>query len=282
MKNITVLFLFCSSQLLSQNVELFVSGGYGFPVGGSALSAFNRTVDYRPTNGLIVTVRDAEDKYTSLSQGIRYEGKLNYYIEENIGIFLQIGYSSSDENAYKTVQEYGQGWEQLTTTKQNIDFSSYFISTGFHYRFSKWFVKPYCGVGAGIFFQNDIALREEFKYGGSIHRIIEQKLTVNNPIGYVGFIGASVPVTPAISIFAEIKSTMLTYYAERVEIVKYIYNGEERIQTLAVKDRIIVYEPNHNFTRTSLGDDDQPTNGGPPYAQPGSNVSIIGGISFTL
>ena len=85
----------------SQKVELRFSGGYGFAKGAAPLSDYDKTYSSSGSQST-VSISNTNDKYTSLGQGIRFEGGMIYYLEEHIGIFIQSGYSNGNENAKMT------------------------------------------------------------------------------------------------------------------------------------------------------------------------------------
>ena len=261
------------------NFEMRFSAGYGFPKGGYPGRSYDR-ISTPLSNSSIDEMRNVNDKYYSASEGIRYECGIIAYVSKHIGLFVEGGYSSATENtkSSRTYNYIFQSPPYISTIDQTLEFSSLSILAGLHFRVREKTVEPYGGVGAGIFSLKFTAAAT-LTSGGS-HSEQEMTFTTNTPVGYTGYLGVNVNLHPQISLFAEAKATVVSFYVTREELTKYFVDGKDQLAGLKVKDKVTVYEENKNYSRVTPGDEGEPLNGGPPVPFPGDIVAITVGISF--
>jgi hypothetical protein len=222
------------------------------------------------------SVSNVKDKYTSVGQGIRFEGGLVFYLEEHVGLFVQSGYSYDNESAKMTYKS--DSYEYASS--QSVKFSCISTSVGLHFRIPEGILKPYGGVGAGIFFLNNFIIMYDEKGYGHVER--ERKYTSNNPVGYSGYFGINVDLGSSVALFVEGKTTLVSFYISKIELTKYVVDGQERLSSMNTKDKIIEFEENKNFTRVTPGDENQPENGGAPSPCIANSIDVMIGISIIL
>ncbi|MDE3058563.1 MAG: hypothetical protein KGJ59_11475 [Bacteroidota bacterium] len=281
---------------ISSQMELRFSGGYGFAKGGSPASDYNETY-YSSSSQAGYTssesMQDVNDKYYTLGQGIRFEGSFIYYVQNNLGVFLSLGYSSGSESVARSMTDiytssYSPPSSSTDTYHSTISFGYVPIIAGLHFKASNGAVKPYAGAGAGLFFSTGISSSSSYDMnnGSSMntnsHTEEEDKATTNTPIGYVGYVGLNFSIAPTVALFMEAKATLVSFYITRRELTKYTVNGTDQLSMMKTKDKIIEYEADKNYTQSSPADDDQPSFGGAPIPLPASSMGITVGLSIQL
>lgn len=273
---------------VSSQFELRFSGGYGFAKGGSPMSDYNLMYNYTSSTATI-SKEDVNDKYITLGRGVRFEASLIYYVQDNFGVFLGSGYSSGSESAAENMTYiYSSSYSPSTSTsynyKESLNFGYVPIITGIHFKTTNGIVKPYVGAGAGLFFSTGISTSNVWdnnQNGNNAHIEQEEKMTTNTPIGYIGYIGVNVNIVPAVDLFIEAKATIVSFYLTRTEITKYTVNGADQLPTMKMRDKVVEYEADKNYTQNSA-DDSQPYFGGAPIPLPGSSTGITVGLSIQL
>jgi|GEM_PF-4331345 len=110
----------------------------------------------------------------------------------------------------------------------------------------------------------------------------DEKMKLNTSLGFTGYVGFSIPIHAQLALFVEGKSSLGTYYLQRLEVTKYVVDGKDQLAALTIRDKVTVYEENKNYRETPVNDPNKPRTGGPPYPVVASNVSITAGIMISL
>jgi hypothetical protein len=267
------------SYLFSQNVEIYISGGYGFAKGAPPLTSYDKSYKDTswPSGGMSTTTfSNVRDKYASIGEGNRIECGVIFYLKQNLGLYIQSRYSYGSESAKVTYHSKNSSYrnEQIT------DFGCFSISTGLRFQVVNGFLKPYGGAGVGIYFLEK--LTKQFDEWDFYHFVRESKYTSNTPIGFEGYLGIKVDLISFLSLFIEGKSNLVSFYISKYEITKYLINGVDKLGTLKVNERIIVFEENKNYAEISPGEENLPKNGGAPLPVIANSISVSIGLSINL
>jgi hypothetical protein len=267
----------------SQQVELQFSSGFGFESGGSPLSSYDRMDYYSPDNTITTTVKNAQDKYYSFGQGLRFECRMIVFIKDEVGLFIQPAYSSGSQSSNITNSSFLGGVTGTQSSGTSISFSSPSIQVGIHFQKHQGFFQPFAGLGAGYFFpSNPVVTQQETNGYADNYTYTETQVTTNTPLGYLAYLGANIPLRSDISFFVEAKATLVNFYIKREEITEYLVNSINQLGSLTTNQKITIYEKNKNYISTSPEDVNSPTYGGPPQPASGSTLSITAGFSFNL
>ena len=273
----------------SPEVEFRFSGGYGFPKGGNPVSDYDQTYTSNsgPTGSTTtVSVQNVNDKYFSLGQGARFEAGFVFYLQDNLGLFLESGYSTGSESAKSTAANVYTYYpnpptSSSSTYSQSFNFGYVPVLVGLHFRTTEGNVKPYGGAGAGLFFQTGLTLTSN-STNSSFNIEQEMKATTNTPIGYVGYVGFNIALTPTIALFMEAKATLVSFYITRTEMTKYTINDTDQLRMMNTSEKITVYEADKEYTQSNSGPDNTPSNGGPPRPLTANSVGITIGLAIRL
>lgn len=263
-----------------QQFEFKLSYGRGYAKGAPAFHSEDAVIQYDSPS--YIEVSNAKDDYVSLGQGQRYEMKLIYYCTQQVGFFLE-AVNSSDEKELRRTTTYRFTTSSPTTDiiQVKLRFNIQQIVTGVHFRLPFTYVVSYGGIGAGLWLPSDVVMNYKYNFGGTnIER--DEKMELNAPLGFTGYVGFSIPLSAKFSIFVEGKSSLAMYYLKRLETTKYVVNGEDHLSTLSTRDKITVFEENKNYRKSPANDPNSPSFGGPPYPVAAGNVSITAGLSVHL
>ncbi len=262
-----------TTRLYAQHIELQLSGGQGFSIGGVPMSSYDQTIN---TGGgeILTTIQNRQDKYYSIGDGTRAEGRLIIFVADNIGIFAQCSYSKGSQSSqtYQLEDDLYPAYSTNTT----IQYSSVSVQAGLHFQSQQGILQPFGGAGAGYFFPRKLTLNES---SGNLQTETEE--TTNAPLVYTGYLGLNLRLTPNFSVFVETKATLITYYIIRKEITKEFLDGADVLGSLTTYEKITLYEENKNYSE-SPGYLDFPAYGGPPMPAPGGTLAITAGVSFAL
>ena len=270
---VTMIFLAASSTLVyAQEIELRISGGYAYGIGGSVLRAYEAYT----ANGATV-VQGTNDEYFSAGQGARFSGGAVIYIYDNFGIFVQSSYTAADEEVSPLIPFSGL---QSGVTRRSESTKSRSVSgeAGVHIQLKQDFISPYCGVGAGVFYSTGLTIGLEIVDNN--HSVTEQEYTVSTPIGFVGYIGAGVRISEAILLTVEAKTVAASFHASELEYTKYNIDGVDRLGELSTRIKKRTFEEDKNYTLSN--DMNTPSFGGPPPPIPLSSLAITIGFSIQL
>ena len=269
----------------SPSVEFRFSGGYGFPKGGAPMSAYDRTTRSGSSlNGSTVTMNNVDDKYPTAGEGIRFEAGLVYYLDENVGLFVESGHSSGSESVNSTETDvYTQptytGYTQRYLSSRSIDFGYIPLVLGLHFRSTIGKLKSFAGVGAGLFFPTNIVLEINSSTNADNYEE-EMKLTTNTPIGYEGYVGVDVALTPTIALFVEAKASLVSFYVTRTEITKLTSDGVDQLGSLTMSDKVTEYAADDNYTLNDANLAGQPYRGGAPIPLAANSAGVTVGFSI--
>lgn len=288
--------LLTSSMVLAQSVEFRISGGKGFAKGGMLISDYDEIyTSGSPTygSGYSQARMNVKDHYFSVGQGTRFEGSIILYVQKNIGLFLQSGYSSGTQGArssYTSVYQNPNGTSQSdrNTDQENLKFSYIPLVAGFQVNFSEGTLRPYGGAGIGLYLASSITdnFSSDYPSYGTIqpttHFDRERKLSTNTPIGYVGYLGIDYALTESVKLFAEAKATLVSFYVTQSEITLAKMDGVDQLSTFTRSQKVTTYQEDYNFTRTDAASQNEPSSGGAPWPISGNSVGVTIGLSITL
>lgn len=260
--------------------ELHISFGYGFSNGAPPMSSFTETINYNSPSYREIT--EANDKYVSLGEGNRVELKGIYFFLEQVGAFIELGYTYGTAEQTVVSESYYSFTSPTTLIKnqQSLKFNTTPLIFGLHFRLSNQIVNPYFGAGAGLWFPPDLKFKlKQLSYSNTSSER-EQKLELNTPVGYTGYCGFTIPLSLTLDFFIERKASMATYYVTRTEIIKYVVDGKDQLSGLSTRQKIVIYETNKNYKEMPIYDSNSPQIGGPPYPIVAGSVSVVGGIAI--
>jgi hypothetical protein len=297
-----ILIAALSDAAVSQPVEIRFSRGRGYQYGGTPLSGYdiNAFSDY---DGYMYTKTNTKDTYFTVGQGYRFDISVILHLKENIGVIFSSGYSSGFANQlinYRSQNIYEYDRDTFNgVNKFRTEFSYIPLVTGVQFRQNIGALTPYAGVGAGFFLPSGITTYNNYYYtvdsnrydywedtwihetfGGAYER--QTKLAANKPIGAIGFAGINAKLLPRVSLFAEVKATLVSFLIEKIELTKYTVDGRNQLHNLSRSERVIVFKRNQNEVSSDTYNPNIPSYGGPPYPLNGNSIGVTVGFSVQL
>jgi hypothetical protein len=299
---VAVLLLAAPISIGAQPLEFRVSGGFGYQYGGIPAGSTNYEYISTPV-GYLWSMNNIDDAKYTLGQGTRFDASVLYYLKENIAVFFGSGYSSGAAEglftyAGKSEDEHSY-WTSSIREVSTLSFSNIPIVAGFQFNLPLGIVTPYAGIGGGIFIPGNIRMNYSYhgsnnsswyndwehyweEYAYDYNESIELKITTDKPFGTIAFVGISANVLPRISVFAEVKSTMVTFSMQKIELTKYNVNGWSQLQYLEPSDKTVIFKDKYEYSSSEVFNSNSPTFGGSPQPLSGNSIGLTFGLSIQI
>lgn len=245
-------------------LNLFLSGGIGFGMGGQFYSSIK-------TEGNNTKVKDQFFNYGS---GFKIDGGAQFFVMENLSLMGSFVYSPG----FKFVDELQSGDYKLTTTYYPSLFGvkAYLVP---RFEVLELF-NAYTGVGMG-FFWNMRPFKAVLTTPSGTQNATG-KITSNPALGFTGLLGADFPVSDIITIFGEFSFEQMSFNLSKRVI------EESNINNLATALMALI---NNNLDLTNydfaLGTkyysaNDPTTSNLNPVKVPGTNFQFRVGVKFAI
>jgi hypothetical protein len=240
----------------SKTFDLYLTGGYGFGMGGRELATSIKRQN--------ASVLEQKDHYINFGGGVKVEGGAGYRLMEHLG--CQVGVAGSFGVPGVTREENISIINKIDYVKEEYSFSTLGI---------KALLKPtfqvldlfdvYTDFGVGLFFAFSSVKRSSYDENPPTYDYHATRKDNNYPaVALLGAIGAEYPVHPNVILFGEIYCESMSFmtYQSKITDSNYPSNTGWENQT-------INYEKNATDRAT-------------PPETPGTNVAIRIGARFPL
>lgn len=221
------LLLFIVSNVASE-VEIGLSGGYGFPVAGHSDDFFlpysEYSVNYDSSDNS--TYSDYKDINPSFGKGLKIGLDVSIFFNDNVGLFIGTGFSTLSKYSATTKESYADAGSNGYETSEEIEeISGSFlpINIGLKVKGSGK-VAPYLVVAPGLYLPLGFTAKYDYKIDGeSMGGTDDVKIKYAPGFGVKSALGLKVNFTDNIGIKFECVPTLAS---ARVKEAEYTEEGE--------------------------------------------------------
>jgi len=239
--------------------------------------ALGSTFTFYPDNVSSVTERVIENNPATkqtiysestkgLGQGFRIGAGVSYIVNDFINVGVDFDYFSSTisktrDSSYYSIQSGGStiGTEYNYKERYRISYDATLLTISPNIMFKaisrpNWFI--YNKVGMVVTFRPNSVQKEttdatysvgwEGNYTDSSSLVAKSyDWGIRNPsLGFMGGIGTQIRLSEKLRAFCELQFSHIVFVARQKELTSYTVNGEERVQTLPMAERQLLFERN--------------------------------------
>lgn len=271
---------------LAQGAYIRVGGGYGIGVGkGTVNSYFQREIMinvlqqgvFKQDMVNILKIKDQDARLEFVNESFGEGGSFGiaggYMFSGHIGVELEIASLMS-----KKIHSRWDIPEEAIILIDDKRASVFFINPSLVVSAGKKGINPYARLGTVVGIVPTIRSMEKLQYGIILTTDVEEKLKNGVAVGLSTAIGFTYPLGVRLSLFSEIKYTLLNYTPKQREITKVSFNGAEKKPTE-------LYDfPIQNLEKSTIAASDNPLelDRQNAYSYPFSSLSLNIGLQLNF
>jgi len=277
MKNVVLslclIVIACSSY--GQKIYFRAGGGYGLPV---ATQSIGLNYFYLFDPQVQEETYTVEDVPGSFGAGANFNVGAGYMFSQYLGVDLNIQYLKSKKyELYDKEHTIGQSVEDQFTT---VNANAIFINPALIITPGTGSKVPYGRFGV-IIGAPKIKGKESYysDEDGIEEEEIEWEMKKGTAFGFQGAVGLNWAIANTLDIYAELNFISMTYYPGEMELTKDVYNGDDMLDDMDVRQKKVVFKK-----KVESGGPSDPNE---PFEalrepHPFSSVSLQLGVKFTL
>lgn len=187
------------------------------------------------------TLKDKIIRY-SAGEGIQTGLGVDIGFKDNFSLETVFGYSSGPEQkVFKVDINNLPSNSSLSSAKMSTSFIPLSITAKFKIKGKKF--TPYIGIGPTFVF-NAKSVQKSRSENRMTDTVTESELETvyHKQLGFHGIVGTDYKVSPRFSLFIQARVDQLSLKPDRGELTKYVVNGVDKLNTLVVHDREVLYK----------------------------------------
>lgn len=207
-------------------LSLTARGGYGAPLGGSAILDDSGYVSYVEIEGGNYTA--AHNLYFSHGQGIKVIAGPELILLDNFSIELLGGYSKMPDYTIVTQENISTG--QKRTTVATTSFFPVSLTVKGIVPLGRF--KIYGGAGPSFAFMPKTVSVENLDDGAGTKSRWEYEMTYNPGWGFHGVVGINIALTKNLLLVVEGRAEQLSFSTRKKVLAKYTVNGTDELSAV--------------------------------------------------